>query len=194
LHPSVLHTHSTLHLRSDSPGDRPASYKSHHRQSCCPSASAGYAIRFLCPSSSGSPLRHPSCPHSGIDRISLVWFRSLMHSTNLPPSTYWKHHFGILTENKVSVFRFIEDRIFDKKVSSLKSRNRGKWRENKSCGKDGSILWGDQVEIYFSPCLTCGEPSGISLWVFVPILHFGYAQRQNDPHLNRRLATSATVG
>lgn len=32
-----------------------------------------------------------------------------------------------------------------------------------------SILWGDQVEIYFSPCLTCGEPSEISSRVFVPI-------------------------
>jgi hypothetical protein len=62
---------SPCHLRSDYPGDRPASYKSQHRQSCCPSTS-GNAIRFPCPSSSGSPLRDPSCSHSGIDRSSLV--------------------------------------------------------------------------------------------------------------------------
>jgi hypothetical protein len=61
-----------------------------------------------------------------------------MHSTHLPPSTYWKHHFGILTENKVSVFRFIEDRIFDKNLSSLKSRNRGK--------KGKQILWAGWIQ------------------------------------------------
>jgi hypothetical protein len=58
-----------------------------------------------------------------------------MHSTHLPPSTYWKHHFGILTENKVLVFRFIEDRIFDKNLSSLKSRNRGKKGKTNPVGR-----------------------------------------------------------